>query len=457
MAEQTKTEIEQWLDSHAIDSIQVQATNHDGTLIGKTVSRDKFLGALDQGVAFADVALGNDLGNFPTLGFQFPSWRGELEDIFCRPDLSTLVVWRPGVAAVIGDFWTKEGEPVSACPRNLLRKVAARAAEMGYSVKAAVEIEATIFEESIRKARKKGFQDMTPLGGTAGSAYVLAKSADWREYLEAVEARLREIGISWEAWNDEAAAGQIEVNPSVGEIVQVADSWARTRQIMREVAYDLGRSVTFMAKWSDAWGQASHLNVSLISDAGNAFYSPDGPSEVMEHFIGGAMQALAATTSIAMPFITSYRRLQPLEGPPTTVTWGINNKTTAIRAVVGHPAYSRIEYRTPGSDSNVYLVSAAVVGAGLHGVANRVEPPAPFVGMAYCLPDGGVDMLPTSISRAAAALEADDVLHRVLGEEFVNYWLGTRRWEWLAFHLMGGGDPDVGITPWELARYFELA
>jgi glutamine synthetase len=354
--------------------------------------------------------------------------------------------------------WTPwwSGVPVSVCPRNLLRKVADRCGQSGYVVKAAIEIEATVFEESIIEGRAKGFQGLTPLGGTAGSAYVLAKSTDWREYLEAVEARLREIGIAWEAWNDEGAAGQVEVNVAVGDVVAVADRWARTRQVMREVAYDLGRSVTFMAKWSDAWGQASHVNLSLVSNDVNAFYSADGASETMRHFIGGVMEAMPGTTSLALPFITSYRRLVPLEGPPTTVTWGHHNKTTAVRAVTGHPAYSRIEYRLPGSDSNVYLVAAAVVGSGIYGVENGVEPCEPFRGMAWSLPPGAAELIPTTITEAAAALEADKILPEVLGEEFVTYWLGTRRWEWLAFHTMGG-EPDTGLTAWESARYFELA
>lgn len=439
-----------------ITSVQIQATNLDGTFLGKTLSCDKFLGGLDQGFAFADVVFGNDLGNFPVLGLAFPSWRGELEDIFLRPDLDTLCVWRPGVAAVIGGFWTKEGDTVGVCPRNLLRSVTAKAAGLGYGVKAAIEIEATIFEESIQEARANGYQGLTPLGGTSGSAYVLGKSADWRVYLETVEERLRSVGIAWEAWNDEAAAGQIEVNVAAGDVVGVVDDWARTRQVMREVAYELGHSVTFMAKWSDAWGQAAHVNVSLTDDDDNAFYHPDGPSEVMRHFIGGAMRAMPGTTSLALPFITSYRRLVPMEGPPTTVTWGLHNKTTAIRAVTRHPSYSRIEYRVPGSDANVYLVTAAIVGAGIHGVENEVEPPEPFTGAAWCLP-GGVEMIPSTITQAAAALEADKVLPEILGQEFVAYWLGTRRSEWLAFHTMGGGDPDAGLTAWEFDRYFELA
>jgi glutamine synthetase len=179
-------------------------------------------------------------------------------------------------------------------------------------------------------------------------------------------------------------------------------------------------------------------------------------SETMRSFVGGVMAAMPGTTSIALPFITSYRRIVPLEGPPTTVTWGHYNKSTAIRAITGHPAYSRIEYRLPGSDANIYLVAAAVAGAGVYGVENALQPPEAFVGSAWALPPGLVEDIPTTITQAAAALEADKVLPEVLGEEFVTYWLGTRRWEWLAFHTMGG-EPDVGLTAWESHRYFELA
>lgn len=456
MDKKNAADVERWCQENNISSIEIQATNLDGTFLGKTLSVGKFLGGLEQGFAFADVVFGNDLGNFPVLGFDFPSWRGELEDIFLRADLDTLCVWRPGKAAVIGDFWRPDGEPVGVCPRNLLRHMAAEAASEGYQALAAIEIEATVFEESVQDARRIEYHGLTPLGGYAGAAYVLAKSADWRTYLERVEQRLREIGIEWEAWNDEAAAGQIEINVALGPVVDVADRWARTRQVMREVAYELGRTVTFMAKWSDSWGQASHLNLSLVSEGSNAFFDPDGPSDVMRKFVGGVMQAMTATSSIALPFITSYRRMLPLEGPPTTATWGIGNKTTAIRAVTSHPKQSRIEYRLPGSDANMYLVSAAVLGSGLLGIRRQIEPPPAYSGMAWCRPKDA-ELLPTSMHQAAAALEADTVLRTVLGAEFVDYWLGTRRWEWLAFYTMGGADTSTGLTAWERNRYFELA
>ena len=121
------------------------------------------------------------------------------------PDMSTLVEWKPGLDAVIGDYWLKDGSPVPICPRNLVERLVARLADHGYDATVAVEIEATLFEESVQEARARGYRDLTPLGGSTGSTYHLARSSDWIDYMEAVVDRLDQLGITWEAWTDEAA------------------------------------------------------------------------------------------------------------------------------------------------------------------------------------------------------------------------------------------------------------
>jgi glutamine synthetase len=448
-----RNDLEHWLVDQGIHTIRIEGTNLDGSLMGKFLSPAKFLKSLDSGVALADLAFGVDLQNTPYWGFAHPEWRGEIPDIFLRPDLSTLVVWRPGLASVIGDFWLENGSPLPVCPRNMLKRVVGQLAADGFGALVAIEIEATVFEESIHVARVKGYRGLSPLGGLAGFAYHLTKDAGWEEYMHAVTHRLNEIGIPWEVWNDEAAVGQIELNLAPSDPVTMVDNWARTRQVMREVSFDLGRTVTFMAKWCDAYGQASHVNVSLSRNGSNTFFAPDGPSETMRHFIGGLMATLKGTTSISMPWITSYWRLSDLQGPPTTLSWGIRNKSTALRAVVGDAKASRIEYRVPGADSNCYFVLAAVLGAGRAGVARAIEPPPATAGMAWANP--AIERIPSSITKAALALAEDDLLAEVLGKDVVDYWIGTRRWEWMSFHT-GGGDPDEQVCAWESTRYFEL-
>lgn len=437
-------------------STRLEATNHDGSFLGKTVSPTKFASGRDTGFAFADILFAIDLGNEIVFGDAYPDWRGNLYDIQMVPDLSTLVEWRPGLDSVIGDYWLKDGTPVPICPRNLLRRLLGRLDEHGLGAITAVEIEATLFEESIHEARTKSYRDLTPLGGSTGATYHLARSSDWIHYMESVASRLDDLGILWEAWTDEAAAGQTELNLAPQDPLVLADAWVRTRQVMREVAFEQGRTVSFMAKPTAGFGQGAHINVSLVRDGANAFYAEGGPSELMLSSVAGLLQTMPGATSIVMPQITSYRRLVDLTGPPTTVTWGVNNKTAAVRAVTGHPTYSRLEYRVPGADVNPYLGLAVVAAGMLAGIEHDLEPPDQVLDMAWCLPDSaGVTRIPDSMSKAFEALSADTMLRTYLGDEFVDFWVASRKWEWMEFHTKGG-DPRADLSAWESRRYFEF-
>ncbi|MBM0126760.1 glutamine synthetase family protein [Pimelobacter simplex] len=437
-------------------AVRLEATNHEGSLLGKNVSPAKFEAGKDSGFAFADILFAIDLNNEIVLGDAFPDWRGNIYDIAMVPDLSTLVEWRPGLDSVIGDYWLKDGSPVPICPRNLVKRLVARLAEHGYTATAAVEIEATLFEESVQEARSKGYRDLTPLGGSTGATYHLARSSDWVAYMEAVVERLDQVGITWEAWTDEAAPGQTELNLAPTDPVRLGDNWARTRQVMREVGNALGHTVSFMAKPTAGFGQGAHINLSLQRDGVNQYFAEDGPSELMRHSVGGLLATMAGATSIVMPQITSYRRLVDLTGPPTTISWGVNNKTAAVRAITGHPKYSRLEYRLPGADVNPYLTLAAVLAGVLAGIEGRIEPPAQVTDMAWCLPDdGSVERIPDTMSKAGAALAADPLLRAHLGDEFVDFWVASRRWEWMEFHTKGG-DPYAELSAWESTRYFEF-
>lgn len=437
-------------------AVRLEATNHEGSLLGKNVSLAKFASGKEFGFAFADILFAIDLSNEIVLGDAFPDWRGNIYDIQMIPDLTTLVEWKPGLDSVIGDYWLKDGRPVPICPRNLVRRMVDRLASLGYTASVAVEIEATLFEDSVHEARERGYQDLTPLGGSTGATYHLARSKDWVDYMEAVVARLDELGIDWEAWTDEAAPGQTELNIAVTDPLRLCDNWARTRQVMREVAFERGHTVSFMAKPTAGFGQGAHINLSLQKDGVNQFFAQDGPSELMLQSIGGLLATMEGATSIVLPQITSYRRLVDLTGPPTTVSWGINNKSAAVRAIVGHPKYSRLEYRLPGSDVNPYLTLAAVLAGVLAGIERQIAPPAEVTDMAWCMPeDGIIKRIPDTISKAGAALDADPLLREYLGDEFVDFWVASRRWEWMEFHTKGG-DPFAELSAWESRRYFEF-
>jgi len=449
-----------WVREHGIRTVRLETISLDGVMTGKYVAVNKFLSGIQDGYAFCDVIFGVDLSNEPQFGFNSGEWRGEMGDIFLRPDVATLVVdpCEPGLAAVICDVTDRGGRPLPTCARSALRTQVQALEDLGYTIKAAIEIEATVFDDHIRDARDRGFRGLSPLGGDAGPLYVLGRPVEFNRYMHAVSARLDAMGIPWEGWCDESAPGQIEFNLPPAPALIAVDHYCRVKAVMRQVAYEQGRSVTFMARWSDDYyGQGSHINLSLYTQDGNAFYNVDTisePSPIMRQFVAGVLATTAAAASFSFPTINSYRRIQELNGPPTTITWGVENKSTAIRAICRDEKQSRLEYRLPSSDANLYLAFAALIAGGRHGLEDGLEPPTACDVMAWALPDG-VERLPTDLFQATEQLRDDTELTKRLGSDLVDYWMGTRRWEWISFHT-GGGDPANGVSDWELKRYFEL-
>ncbi|BCF86424.1 glutamine synthetase (plasmid) [Rhodococcus qingshengii] len=453
------TNLGEWISNNSVRTIRAQTVTLDGALVGKHLSPKKFESGAQSGWGFADIALAVDLGNTAQLGFDFGDWRGEMHDVFLRPDLTTLSTDAslPGLATVMCDLVDQHGAPLPVCSRSTLARVVKELAELGFTGKAAVEIEATVFEESIEQAREQRFTNLHPLGGTQGAIYLLSRSRDYTTLMDAIADRIERAGIPWEGWADESAHGQIEVNLPPTDILTAADWYVRTKQIMREVAYEHGRTITFMARWSpDQFGQGAHINLSLQQDGRNAFFDevePSRPSETMRNFIGGVLDTMAAASSFQYPTVNSYRRIAEFDGPPTTVTWGVDNKSAAVRAVCTTEKLSRVEYRVPSADVNIYLSMASFLAGGLIGLRDHSDPGLECTVMAWGLPPG-TPKLPASLSRAIAELSGDVNLTEVLGRELVEYWIGTRRWEWLQFFTTGG-DPAAGVSDWELERYFE--
>jgi glutamine synthetase len=434
----------------------VEYLNLDGTHSSKVLAPAKFAKGFVKGWNWPDLAFGLSLGNDVQFGFDWGAWRGELPDVVLKPDMRTLRRARFGTGArVIGDFYDNHGERLAVCPRGLLRDVLTRLDGLGYSARVAVELEVTLFQETYQDAARQGFTGLTPLGGTSGAMLVTSKSAEYSAFVARLIEGLDELEIPWEACSDEAAVGQLEVNLTPAPPLDAADFVMRTKQAIRDTAHELGHSATFMAKWNyDEYGQGAHVNVSLRNrNDENVFASGSGPTTVMQHAVAGLLHTLPGFSSLAMPLPNSYRRLAELEGPPTTVTWGVDNKSCAVRAVVAADDSARLEHRLPGADSNPYLALAGIFAGICVGLHHEMTPPPPIAGLAWMRPEGHLVRVPHNILEAADALENDPNLRQILGGDFIDYWVGTRRWEWRAFHESGAAPSSV--SAWETARYFE--
>jgi glutamine synthetase len=458
-ATQAASEAASWLDERGIAWVKTEGISIDGLVIGKYLSTRKFVASLPLGNAITELVLGYDIGGTPFLVW-WDDWRRDaLGDFHQRPDLSTLVAApdRPGTANVICDIVDLDGNSIPVCPRSKLRSITERLDTHGLTAKAAFEIEVMLYRESYAQAREMHMRDLTPMAHPAPLGYLHYNSRQQLQFLDVVLQRLDGLGIPIEAWHDEAASGQFELNLDPADPITACDRVIRIKQVLREVAWEQGCSVTFMAKPSHEYGNGLHVHHSLARDGEPVFYAPDGHemSELTRHWIGGLMATMPAATSIFCPNINSFRRVVGFAAAPTVASWGEDDKSAAVRVLSRSPKAARIESRVAGGDANPYLVLATVLAGGIAGIEKAIEPPPPLGVAGWGLPPG-YPHLPNTITKAADAMTADTVLHNVLGADFCEYWVNTRRWEWLMFHTTGGDPMATDVTQWELDRLFEI-
>jgi glutamine synthetase len=332
-------------------------------------------------------------------------------------------------------------------------------AHAGYEMKATFELEFYLFNESYDSIRRKKYRNLQGVSATSlANIYLLRNAYHAAPFMKEVIKRLEWKGIAWEGWNDEGGVGQVELNLEPTSPVTAADTVVRAKQILYEVAVDMGLAVTFMSKPGQGFGNGMHIHHSLAKDGTPVFFDPssdDRRSVVMHHWLAGLIETLPGAVSFLCPTINSFRRMTDFSAVPTTPDWGEQNKSTAIRTISGSEESSRIEYRIGAGDLNPYLALAVIIAGGLAGLDRQLPIPAEFTGLAWGLPDDH-PRLPNTIMKAAAATSQCQALKQRLGEDFVSYWTKTRELEWLSFHTEGGDPASKVPTRWEFDRYFAL-
>ena len=450
-----------WLDRHHVDIVRTYATTLEGTGVGKYVHRNKFQKTLPQGHTISDMALSMDLAGFPHVTFWHDQRQAVLGDIFLKPDLNTLISdgTNPDLGHCICDFYDEDGEPMRICPRSTLKQMVSELADAGYSMKATFELEFYLYNQSFEDIAAAKYKNLKPV--TANQLpviYRVRNSYHAAPFMQEVTKRMDWKGIAWEGWNDEAGVGQIELNLDPADPIRICDNVVRTKQILYEVAVDLGMAVTFMARPAEGYGSGMHIHHSLQKDGEPAFFdatADDRRSAMLHHWIGGLMETLPGAVSYLCPSVNSYRRFVDFAAVPMAPSWGEENKSAALRLITSSPGATRVEYRVGASDLNPYLALAVIIAGGLAGLRHQLVPPAEFTQLAWGLPES-YPRLPVTISRAAAALNQAGYLKEALGSDRVEYWAKSRELEWMSFYTEGG-DPDAKDTSqWEFERYFAI-
>jgi glutamine synthetase len=441
-------EIRALLDHHNIKRVKLGAFDIDSTLRGKYVSTEKFLSAAQSGLSFCDVIFGWDIADVLYDNAKFTGWHTGYPDANCRIALDTfrVIPWEPGTAFFLLDFVTPDGKPLPIAPRQVLQRVVKGAEDLGYTPFFSAEYEFFFFRETPESLRAKNFRNLTPLTPGMFGYSVLRASANADLVLEMID-QLGAFNCTPEGFHTETGPGVYEAAIAVDAAVGAADKAALFKTAVKEIAGRHSLIPTFMAKWnSELPGSSGHLHQSL-SDSGkheNLFYSADDRmSALMKHYIAGLVANLPELAAVICPTINSYKRTVPGAWAPVNATWGVDNRTTAIRAIPGSSKSTRVELRLSGADINPYLAMAASLAAGLDGVQRKLELPPPTVN-AYA---GEAPPLPRTLAAATKLFRESKMARSWLGDEFVDHYACTREWEVRQF--------EKAVTDWELARYFE--
>ncbi len=409
-----------------------------GSVRGKALRPDAYESALADGASMTDLLLALDPVDSPIDSYVAFGIRAGAADLEVRPEPATLrdLSWRPGwQICLVTPSWPG-GEPCSLASREVLRAVLARTEALGYEVRAA-------FEYEVRISGTEGEPISTGISYSAGEVSRLDS------FLAALRPALDGLGVELSAVHTEAGPGLIELNLAPAGGVAAADAATYLKLAVKEVAAQHGMVANFMAKpVAGEEGSSGHIHISWWQDGDNAFAAgaADGrPGPLAASAIAGMLEHLPAASLVLNPTINSYKRLVPGWFAPVNRSWGIENRSAALRAIFppGHPGRCRVECRRPGADANPYLALAALLAGAVDGVEAETQLPPPVSGDAAG--DASLPSLPASLEEALVCWEGDLRLAELLRTEFSTYYATSRRWELAAW--------QQAVTAWELERY----
>lgn len=446
VSEMDKKQILEHMADHDVRFLRLQFTDITGINKNVEVPASQFEKALDGEIMFD----GSSIEGFTRI---------EESDMLLKPDLETyridpwVSVGQGGrghgrVARLICDVYLPDETPFIGCPRQTLKRICAQTAELGYTMNAGPEAEFFLFmrgpdgEATTRTHDAAGYFDLAPID---------LGEACRREIVIALEA----LGFEIEAAHHEVAAGQHEIDFKYGPAIQTADRLATFRFVVRRVARGMGLHATFMPKPIYGLnGSGMHVHQSLFTDGRNAFSDPsganDGISDVMRWYVGGLLKHARGFAAITNPLVNSYKRLVPGYEAPTDLAWSMQNRSPLIRVPARRGVGTRCELRMPDPSCNPYLAFAVMLAAGIDGVKNRIEPPAPVSANVYKMSARErarlkIKSLPANLGEAVAMLEKDEVVRDALGSHIADNFIAAKKAEWSEY--------ISAVHPWETDQY----
>jgi glutamine synthetase len=445
----TVESLRQKLANGEVDTVIIACTDMQGRLMGKYCSARYFLDeVLSHGAEACNYLLAVDVEQSTVSGYEISSWERGYGDFALVPDLATLrlLPWKDRAAMVQCDVAWADGSPVRVSPRQVLQEQVNRLAEHGLVAFVGTELEFIAFNTSFEDAWARGYRDLVPVN-QYNVDYSILGVARAETLLSAIRRGMEGAGLYAESVKGESNLGQHEIVFRYADALTTCDNHVVYKTGAKEIAASLGKSLTFMPKFDGREGNSCHIHISLRSTDGAAVLAgddhPNGFSPMMESFIAGQLALLRELTLLLAPNINSYKRFAAGSFAPTTVAWGLDNRTCALR-VVGSGHTLRLENRVPGGDVNPYLAVAALIAAGLHGIDNGLELEPMFEGNAYA---SAKPRVPASLAEAARLFGSSEAAAKAFGEDVVAHYVRAAEVELEAF--------QKAVTDWERFRGFE--
>ncbi|KAI9266118.1 hypothetical protein BY458DRAFT_512704 [Sporodiniella umbellata] len=442
------------------DKVKVAFVDIDCVLRGKLISKDKFLSTVSNGYGFCTAFFGWDIqDHLYKIPNSFTGSEASYHDLLAKVDLSTYrrIPWEDNVPLFLVSFYDPiTEEPFFGCPRNTLKLAVKEYEESGLMPYCGVEFEFYCLKENMDSLAEKGFSSLKPL--TLGSsAFTILRPTENQEFYYHMFDWLKRFKIDLESWHAECGPGLFEATILCKEVKEVGDRCTLFKTAAKQIAKKHNIMATFMAKpYQQFAGSSGHIHISVKNKNGDNIFSVGEESHIpnmtkdMVWFLAGLLKGLPSIMPVLAPTINSYKRLVENAFAPTTVSWGMRSRNPAVRVLV--PPFTtaesaRMELRVPGADINPHLALAAVVRCGLWGIKTQQE-----------LPFGPTEMpkdvskrpaLPRSLQQAIAIMDdADSIARKVLGNDFVDHYVLSRKHEW--------GIWENAVTDFELKRYIEF-
>jgi glutamine synthetase len=430
------------VEKEKVEYLLLWFTDVEGHLKSFAITLAELQGALDDGMGFD----GSSITGFNAI---------EESDMVAIPDPATFQIMpqadgEPRIGRMICDVVKPDGEPYEGDPRYVLKRALERMRQMGFDTfNVGPELEYFLFADSTGTERldEGGYFAMTALDAATDLRY---------ETIKALEA----VGIPIEYHHHEVAPSQHEIDMRYQSALEMADSTVTYRLIVKEVAAKHGVYATFMPKpLFGENGSGMHTHMSLFKDGRNQFFSGDEAyhlSPAGKQFIAGLLRHARELSAVFAQWVNSYKRLVPGYEAPVYVAWSQRNRSALVRIPLYKPGSeqgTRAEIRCPDPACNPYLTFAALLHAGLEGIARGYELAPPMETNLYHLSseeraERGIVSLPETLGEAVEEFSRSDLMRRAFGDHIFDAYVKLKRAEW--------DDYRVQHTQWEVDRYLSV-